>query len=280
MSYVGGHFGNLCNLKCRICSSDFSSQIAAEDIKYGDDIQAAQARQKIKIGRWSKKSTDFWQYLANTPTIKNFEFLGGEPFLLKELIGYVENLALSGHSRDCMFDIVTNGTVVPDVIIKHHSKFKRIGITFSIDDIEDRFELQRKNATWHEVNQNIRMMSNLDNVHARCNTTVNVMNVYYLPELIDWWHTIDSSENLHISTGLTNPAHLDIAHMPKKAADAVYDKLYASPHRLLLQPILDKLSNTSTDMSKDFITYTKFKDTIRNENFANSHPEIAALYNY
>ena len=42
--FIGGHLGNLCNLKCRICSPTFSSTIAVEMSKY-----AKTAKEKNKL---------------------------------------------------------------------------------------------------------------------------------------------------------------------------------------------------------------------------------------
>jgi sulfatase maturation enzyme AslB (radical SAM superfamily) len=69
----------------------FSSSIASEEINQEPDVEIkSHPTYKLLIdSRWSRNSADFWQQLRDrADQICNFEFLGGEPLLLKENIEF------------------------------------------------------------------------------------------------------------------------------------------------------------------------------------------------
>jgi hypothetical protein len=68
-----------------------------------------------------------------------------------------------------------------------------VKISFSIDDIEDRFEYQRNGANWAQVNVNIRKYCAKisDKFTIDIFPTINIQNVYYLPELLLWAQAIN-----------------------------------------------------------------------------------------
>jgi hypothetical protein len=65
-----------------------------------------------------------------------------------------------------------------------------VEIAFSVDDIGQRFEYQRTNASWGTVKENINrfkiMRDSMPNLQLQCCTTVNVFNVRYLDEVALW----------------------------------------------------------------------------------------------
>jgi MoaA/NifB/PqqE/SkfB family radical SAM enzyme len=89
----------------------------------------------------------------------------------------------------------TNGTQFPEHAESIWKHFKVVEISFSIYDIEKRFEYQRTNAVWSEVEANIKkfklMRDRHLNVQLQVCSTVNVFNVYYLESLANWIDTQD-----------------------------------------------------------------------------------------
>ena len=55
----------------------------------------------------------------------------------------------------------TNGTIYPEEAEEIWSHFKHVEIAFSIDAIKDRFEYQRTEAKWDEVNLNLHRFKTL-----------------------------------------------------------------------------------------------------------------------
>ena len=159
--FFGAHIGNLCNLKCRICSPNCSSQIASEE------------GISLKEHNWNKSHSTFWDDLLLDQSIVNHDFLGGEPFLLKENLQYMESLIENGRSTECIFNITTNATVFPEFLLEAN-KFKRLAITLSIDNIEQRFEYERKNAVWNQVKDNIQKFVNLIGPTVEIGTSITI----------------------------------------------------------------------------------------------------------
>jgi MoaA/NifB/PqqE/SkfB family radical SAM enzyme len=196
LMYLGGHLGTLCNLKCRICSSNFSSSIANEylsTISFNDKKNSPHY-QNLKNSEWVFEDT-FWNYLkANAEKIKNYEFLGGEPFMLKQNLEFLKFLVDNNLSKDTMFYFTTNGTQYPN-ILDYSEHFKRLEIIFSVDNIGEKFELERCNAIWSEVNDNLNRMiarrKKTKNISIDLCITVNIQNVLYLPEILQWVRTVD-----------------------------------------------------------------------------------------
>ena len=60
---------------------------------------------------------------------------------------------------------------------------------FSIDDVGDRFNYQRSGADWAEVKDNLNWYKeNMPHNHIfNINCTWSYLNLYYLPELVDWY---------------------------------------------------------------------------------------------
>jgi len=271
--FISGHLGNLCNAKCRICSSFFSSSIAAEDIKFGTVDQKNEAVNNLKENVW--KNFDFWDLLKSNNNLCNFEFLGGETFLQQKNLEYLQWLVDTNKSQNCMFEIVTNGSTVPDSIKNYSDKFEKLNITVSIDNLHKRFELERSGVKWVDLENNLDLFCNLPKCSVGVNVTVSIMNVYYLPEIIEWLN----SKNIlyyHISI-LQYPSYLSINNLPYEYKNAIIKKLEKYNYSQL-DYILNAVKNSEISDGTEFTRYMKFKDETRKENFADTHPEVAIHY--
>jgi organic radical activating enzyme len=267
--FVGGHTGNLCNLKCRICFPVFSSSIAVEEI-----TNKQHAKQLLKDTRWAKTNHQFWEELKTlVPHVCNFEFLGGEPLMLKENIDFMQYLIDQGHSRMCTFEFVTNGTIYSD-LLELPDTFYRLTVTVSIDDIDKRFDLQRSGADFRVVEKNLDryLRHKHSSLKIGVNTTVNIQNVFYLPELLAWLDTKQLDH--HYFNILHTPHFLSIFNMTLDAKHLVLSKLKSCNDQRLTS-IITTIEQAETCDGKEFVKYMQHKDLLRKENFKSSHPEIA-----
>jgi MoaA/NifB/PqqE/SkfB family radical SAM enzyme len=145
----------------------------------------------LRQGAWPRENPRFWQEIDQiSGQIQYIEFTGGEPFMIQEHFDMLQGLVDRGLAGGIEIHYNTNGTQYPEhaeAIWKH---FKIVEIAFSIDDLGDRFEYQRTNAVWSEVEANIAKFKTLRREHANMRlqvcSTVNVFNAYYLPELAEW----------------------------------------------------------------------------------------------
>jgi len=280
--FVGGHLGNLCNLRCRICSPVFSSSIAAEDLdQVDDDVKSHPTYRLLSDNRWSRNSEPFWNMLrSQADRVCNFEFLGGEPLLLKENLEFMQWLVDQGHSQRAIFEFVTNGTQYP-AIFDQAGQFRRLTVTISIDNIADRFEYERAGADWNTVCSNVKKFvackQRNPSLHIGVCITVNIQNVLYLPELIIWIQT-QGIDHYYFNV-LVSPEYLSIDHLTSGAKQLVLEKLtqanLSADDRGRLQYIIQRVVSCAGSDGRVFCQKMQAKDQQRNENFILTHQEIA-----
>lgn len=271
--YVGGHLGNICNLKCRICSPTYSSKIAQENITHNLDSTNSSLL-SLKNNNWPAQKISFWDDLKDLlPTVRSFEMLGGEPFIIQENIDFVNYVVDQGFSSICEFDFSTNGTIFPSFLHKDID-FSRMSITLSIDNIGKKFELERHGASWTQVENNIKKYIQLSKENKKFKVgicvTVSILNVLYLPEILEWIKDINVSHYyfnlLHI------PNYLSIEQMTDDAKKLVLNRIKSVPE---LDFIVNILNNCDVSDGKEFRKQMLIKDRIRSENFTKSHKDIA-----
>jgi hypothetical protein len=287
LGYLGGHLGNLCNLKCRICSPDFSSTVAAEELAQvpKDQVKLHPAYIISNNTSWAVKNTDLWTALKARPQIKNFEFLGGEPFMLKQNLDFMQYLLDNNLSQECIFDFTSNGTVYPE-IFDRADQFKRLVVTLSIDNTGSRFEYERSGAKWHVLQDNVQrfMQAKVGNSAFKIGVgiAVNIQNVFYLPELIEWIQ--QQGFDHYYYNVVNNPEYLSIAHMTQSARELVLNKLttchISEQDQQALHYVVQTIRDSTAADGKEFVTNMQAKDRLRNENFADAHKEIALAMGY
>ena len=144
--------------------------------------------------------------LIDFSTLKEIRFFGGEPFmnlLHLQVLSYV----LDPSKVDLLYS--TNGGVKPTEyefsIIK---KFKNVNISFSIDDIKERFEYVRWPIKWDTLENNIKYFSNnLPNANFKIHSTVNPLTLYYVKDLESWAKEFALKNNINLTQHTLNPCY-------------------------------------------------------------------------
>lgn len=287
--FVDLKLGNICNLKCRICGSWSSSNWAIEEIAYLPGINKKQhlAYTFLKKGMWPRNpDTRFWENMRELiPNIQYIEFTGGEPFMIEEHFDLLRFAVETGHANHIDIHYNTNGTQWPGAedIWK---EFRLVEVAFSIDNVGPRFEYERYGAKWDEVNANIDRFHQLRNTSKKFWTqlclTVNIQNVYYLEELCEW--ALTKNFNDIYFNMLHEPSHMSIANLTPEAKELVVNKLlhgnFNPKFKLEIIKIVKFLNNGSGSDGKKFLSKMKQTDQYREQNFADTHPEIARAMGY
>jgi MoaA/NifB/PqqE/SkfB family radical SAM enzyme len=270
---------NVCNFKCRICKPSNSSLIAAEEIAFTDDIKKISKLKQINIeGKWFDHDDQFISQLFELlPFLENIDFYGGEPFLLKQLPLLLKKATETNHAEHIRLHFNTNGSVYPTNLIPYFQKFKLVDLSFSIDDMLERFELQR-GGSWAEVEHNIKMFKNESSVNFNIAimTTVNIQNILYLEDLFEW--ADQNNYEIHLNV-LEGPPHLNIDYMTESAKKLVVEK-YQTHLRPELQNISRRIMNSPGSNGKKFVSYMQELDKRRKQSFSDSHYEIAIAMGY
>jgi MoaA/NifB/PqqE/SkfB family radical SAM enzyme len=284
--FIDLKLGNICNLKCRICGSWSSSKWAQEEIAYMPDVNKKEhlAYTYLKDGAWPRESLVFWDNLRDLlPNIKYLEFTGGEPFLIQQHFDLLQYAVDQGYSKNIEIHYNTNGTVFPESYTLW-KEFKHVEIAFSIDNTNDRFEYERYGAKWNEVEKNIARFNQLrsNKITTQICLTINIQNVYYLPELCDWIST-QSFDHTYFNM-LHDPQHICITNMTTDAQELVINRLtsanFAPQHKIEILRIIQFIQNGNGSDGKDFLERMQLADTYRKQSFLTTHYDIAKAMGY
>jgi MoaA/NifB/PqqE/SkfB family radical SAM enzyme len=165
--------GNECNLRCIMCSSEYSSSI--ERSETGD------------IHRISPYDDAFIEQLDEfIPHLSKAKFIGGEPFLITKYYTIWEKIILL--NPDCLLLVQTNATILNDKIRDFLSR-GNFRISVSLESFrKETYEKIRKNGDFDKVMSNVNYFAD----HAKQNNYpfgISVcpiqQNWKELPEIID-----------------------------------------------------------------------------------------------
>lgn len=264
--------GNTCNFKCRICGPESSSLWAQEQKIQSIPLKSATNH------NWSD-STDhaFNQIFNHVDTLTNYDLYGGEPFLVKSLTMLVEKIVAAGRASQVRLHYNSNGSIWPEKLILHWQHFQHVDVHFSIDNVGERFELER-GGIWHQVHHNILQLKekNLPNLKISIMPVINIMNVLYLDSVFDWAESL----NLDINPlYLQHPPELSIENLTYRAKQEVLSR-YQHSHRAELQKVVKIVQNSAGSDGKKFVEYNQHLDKIRKQSFLNTHQDIAEAMGY
>lgn len=290
--FVDLKLGNICNLKCRICGSWSSSSWAAEELAYMPadfDKKSHIAYTWLKAGAWPRKTETFWDNMRSLlPNIKYFEFTGGEPWMIQEHWDLLKFAADNGYSRHIDIHYNTNATQQLGEHTAVWSKFGRVDIAFSIDNVGDRFEYERYGANWELANKiidDVHFAKEVDtpNITTQLCFTINIQNVYYLDELLAWADTKPFG-SVYFNM-MHSPDHMSIQKMTPAAQELVLHKLKTTnwsdvAYREEIDSVIKFIENGTGSNGQEFLFKMKRTDEHRGENFMTTHPEIARAMGY
>ncbi len=263
-------FNNACNFKCRICSPENSSLIAAEQKKFLNIPINPQPN-------WSE-SDNFVKDMTNKlPYLENIDMYGGEPFLIKKFSTILKTAVEQGYAKNIRLHYNSNGSIWPSEFLPYWPHFKEIDLHFSIDAIGKRFNLQR-GESWDRVEENILRIKNLKlpNLTISLMPTISIMNVYYLNEVYDW--AVKHNFRL-FANNLNYPQEFKLNNLTKQAQDLIVQKFNNHPWGEI-QNVVKLIKSLPASSGESFVKKIQWFDSIRQENFAKSHSEIAEAMGY
>ena len=262
--YLDLKLGNICNIKCRICSSDYSFKWREDEIKlYG-------VAKNTQDPAWVDPSASFWTNLAdNLDHLEFIDLTGGEPFLVKPMWRLLEQCVEQGVAHKISLHYNTNGTILPTPAQrKLWTHFKWVETMFSIDGIGAKFEYLRNPARWTKVDRTLGVLQQEAVTHTSICYTVNAYNVWDIPEFEAYAQSeydITPYWNL-----LHGPAHYSIKNLPEHAKLEIATKIKKYPS------IVKYMCDTTCDSQAlaQFKQHTAKLDSIRKETFALAFPEL------
>ncbi|MBV8212877.1 MAG: twitch domain-containing radical SAM protein [Verrucomicrobia bacterium] len=212
--------GNLCNLKCRMCSPAFSSRVASDPVqsKWLGELGPAETPSRIpQHVYWSQSEKVVFEEVFSHPELLSWvHFSGGEPLLHRSFLDIVQKLVDGGHASHIRVYINSNGTVYSHRLSSLLKEFLSVELAISLDGIDKLQEYIRPPSKWDTVSRNI-FAFRKDGIPLSVRPTVQAYNVFGLLELVRWCET--NGLHFFLDNVLTAPRFLSFDILPQLVVD-------------------------------------------------------------
>jgi radical SAM protein with 4Fe4S-binding SPASM domain len=282
LRYLDVRWSNICNFKCRSCSSTYSSSWAQEE-----------GKKNVFIFAGGKTNDDLYeQFKQHFDTIEEYYFAGGEPLLMDKHYDILEYLIEHGRT-DVKLRYNTNLSVLKyknKSVLDLWKKFNKVYVGASLDHYGERAEYIREGTEWNTIENNLRQIRlETPHVELQTNTVVSIFNVSTLPEFIQY--LID---NDLVNSKVYNPHFYNILnpnfysfkllpndfkeHTIKKLQDFMIEQ--SGNVQYGIQNVINGLrsSKFTPELKTQLQDKTAHYDKIRNQNILETFPELEKVY--
>lgn len=222
--------GNLCNLRCRMCSPQSSKALIQEWAALYGVKSDHQAFDELRTLDWFSTES-FWRvFESHTQDVERLHFAGGEPLLVPEMFDFLERLVAGGRAGRIMLSYNTNLTLLPPRIYELWPHFRKVRVTASIDGFGGVNSFIRHPSRWEQIDANLKRLD-ADSERLNCggglgiNTTVQLYNVFRLDELLEYAATSFTNFEAPNLSVLTYPEHFNIRILPREMKERAAAKL-------------------------------------------------------
>jgi MoaA/NifB/PqqE/SkfB family radical SAM enzyme len=183
IKYLDIRFGNICNLKCRMCGLALSSSWFDEEVEFKKLEGAEPPTQKFI-------HVDMYDELENyLPYVEQIYFAGGEPMLYPEHFKILKKL-IELDKTDVIIKYNTNLSTLHykgESVVDLWKNFKsHIVVGASVDGMGKEVEYIRTGVKWSKLEENLDLLTEADNVLVWPSTTVGLLNIHTLPAFWDY----------------------------------------------------------------------------------------------
>jgi molybdenum cofactor biosynthesis enzyme MoaA len=192
--------GNICGLTCIMCSFPTSSG-------FGPTVKPKWTASHIDPYRGN---AEFWEDMHTATAIKYIYFAGGEPFLQKTHLPFLDQLIDHGRSSDIELHYNSNLMQLPEEYLDRFANFRRVVIAASCDGVDRTFEHIRRGATWDVFIRNVRVAAKTTEVWL--DVSVQLGNIMELSEILN----VAENEGVHarFQNVVYYPRELSILALP------------------------------------------------------------------
>ena len=205
--------GNICNLKCKMCSQMYSHMHGLETLEIGrqdPDWLHWVKEQGANVNNWTNELGIKQEWYRNTEfklkmfehiskNIKHLNVIGGEPTLIPEFYELFEYCDRQGTLDGKTITLVTNLTNTNPRLTKWLPKLEQWTIWASVDGLGERTEYIRYPSKWEKILESLEFYrSNLgNNGKITLSPAVQLLNIDQLDDMIKWWEDWCGGEMNH-----------------------------------------------------------------------------------
>lgn len=248
-------FDNVCNLKCRMCSSTHSHLWFEEEKElYGVTYNPTKYTK-------SNLSNEI-----NVNELQEIKIYGGEPLQSQEAEVFFKRLLDEAIVENLTIEMSTNATLIPQkYTLEVFKRCKKLKVNLSIDGYDKLNEFIRSGCNWKSMLKVMDWFHNLidqrqDNTLIQVHSALGVYNI----NLIDELHSFVKQTYPKFSTTvqmIQYPTYLNIQNMP-------------NDYKILIEPFVDEkikaymYGNIAKNYFNHFVNYHNKLNKIRNEEFS------------
>ena len=286
VEYFDLRFGNMCNLQCRSCSPENSSQLAKEHAELGLKVNV-----KSDINDWYQTDTFIENIKGQLDNIKSLYITGGEPTIIEKNFEILEYLISEGKSQDIILQLNTNLTNIKPRFLDLLSKFKYVVLYVSIDGIGPVQEYLRHPSKWVQIDKNLRSLLDLksDNMIIKPTPVIQNVNLSTITDLFEYFEQFNRDADKTVieiaPIVLNNPAYSDIAYLPLEYKQKCWQSIqtwldtatYQKPELHTIMNQVKEKCNTSLEYNKEFAEFKRQNmifDTHRGVNLKEVNKEL------
>jgi len=304
LKYLDIRESNLCNYKCRMCSTHSSSKWLQEDKELRGEILPGYRRAGINpVTGIMKAGADYSSY--DLSEVEEIHFAGGEPLIMQETYDIIEALKIQRPDNFNLVDIniITNASKLTwksNDILESVKDFDYVGVSCSIDGMDLRHDYLRNGGIndWYRVKHNIQTLvdwkEELSTVNmrrssnkrrtVRFHTTITWANLYHVWDLYEQYH-LTSKAKMTLNFSL-DPIGIGVDSLPQEELQRAIDFYSSKPHSPEIQTIITFLKS-QVDKKPDHKVWHDLKrlkkyytilDGWRDQDFCTAFPEWSELW--
>ena len=273
--------GNICNLKCVMCSANASSKIAAEAKQHYGFPKGWSAGDKAELEPFTPDTrNDYFTELQQIiDSIPKFNLVGGENLIHPDFPRLFQMFIDSPNVGNIHMLIITNGTIVPDIVLDNAHLFKGMSILISMDGVYDRGAYVRSGLNWKKFDTNVRKFASNPHIFLRLVPAIQMLNVGYVKEMHEWIASVglDPKDAIDWTNVVTYPETLRAINLPQEIKQQYMRKMIGPDVTHPSIRVVFNILKQPQYSHKEFIEglkYLRKLDKIRNTNLLDHFPEF------
>lgn len=230
--------GNLCNLKCIMCTQLESSQHQTEVKKIKSEHKQNppqlldyidrnfQFKREIYEFEENEKKSIIDKFLSIVPYLQTIKLVGGEPFK-NPLTFDLLNTIYESNNQTINIDIITNLSDIDGKKINFLNNFPNLHLIVSLDSVyKDSFEFIRYPANYDYFKQNLELLIQQFTGKISFSITINIFNVFEIEDILNYLDDINSSRSVNpLINAVMDPKYFSVPYLNKDSKKLAIDKL-------------------------------------------------------
>lgn len=236
--YLDFRLGNMCNLKCRMCQPQNSSQINKEYVKIekADPESAQFIKDNFTWGQFAENITpweDDPEFLRQVeewlPGVSKLYFTGGEPTIIERVYWIMEKCVEMGIAKNIELVFNSNMTNIQKRFLNLVEQFKDVLMCISVDAYGSENEYIRGASHWSRVEKNLRKYCASDVIGTVLfSPVIQIYNVLTIGKLLDFCEELEIEYGRQIFVTFLicdYPTSLDFRNCPDQVREVAAGRL-------------------------------------------------------